>query len=213
VRTIEKVTAFITRSHGPEAELLLFHHPLAGIQLPAGTVDMDEAPETAVLRETWEETGLQNVTIAAKLGQQRWELPSDERWVLRSTKLFDAPAFDASGVGPLLLRGTHLAHLEDAGKFARVRYTELDMEEQPPRVVYSAEGFVRRSVLGQVSIRHFYHLPTHSETPERWQQRADGHMFECFWAKLSPKPGMLVEGQQQWLDTYYDELVAAVGSD
>ena len=48
---LEKVTAFVTRPRTTGTELLLFRHPNAGIQLPAGTVDLSESPVEAVLRE------------------------------------------------------------------------------------------------------------------------------------------------------------------
>ena len=55
----EKVLAYITR--GPD-ELLVFAHtkeyPDAGIQVPAGGVEPGEEPVDAVIRETFEESGL-----------------------------------------------------------------------------------------------------------------------------------------------------------
>ncbi len=38
----EKVTAFVTRMSPRGMEVLLFQHPSAGIQVPAGTVEADE---------------------------------------------------------------------------------------------------------------------------------------------------------------------------
>ena len=46
---IEKVTAFVTRMVNGRRELLLFQHPSAGIQIPAGTVEPAEAPEAGLL--------------------------------------------------------------------------------------------------------------------------------------------------------------------
>jgi 8-oxo-dGTP pyrophosphatase MutT (NUDIX family) len=51
VNTIEKVTAFVTREVESGHELLLFEHPNAGIQIPAGTVNPEETPEEAGRRE------------------------------------------------------------------------------------------------------------------------------------------------------------------
>lgn len=55
----EKVLAYITRR--PD-ELLIFAHteeyPDAGLQVPAGGVERGEEPAQAVLRETFEESGL-----------------------------------------------------------------------------------------------------------------------------------------------------------
>ncbi|MBZ9712800.1 NUDIX hydrolase [Deinococcus multiflagellatus] len=55
----QRVLAYITRA---PHELLVFEHPPlypdAGIQVPAGGVDPGETPAEAVIRETFEETGL-----------------------------------------------------------------------------------------------------------------------------------------------------------
>lgn len=64
-----KVTAYITN----EDWLLVFRHldfPEAGIQVPAGTIELGEDPEVAVLREAREETGLTRLTLAEYLGRQ-----------------------------------------------------------------------------------------------------------------------------------------------
>ena len=54
---IEKVTAFVTLPTSTGGyELLLFDNPAAGIQIPDGTVEADESPDLAVLREGSEET-------------------------------------------------------------------------------------------------------------------------------------------------------------
>jgi 8-oxo-dGTP pyrophosphatase MutT (NUDIX family) len=66
---ISKVFAYITNQN----RLLIFRHidfPEAGIQVPAGTVKMDEGLTAAVLREAEEETGLQGLTIKKYLGEQ-----------------------------------------------------------------------------------------------------------------------------------------------
>ena len=68
-RTIHKVFAYITHRN----RLLIFRHtdfPEAGIQVPAGTVKADEELEVAVLREAFEETGLNGLTLHSYLGEQ-----------------------------------------------------------------------------------------------------------------------------------------------
>ncbi|MCX6043650.1 MAG: NUDIX domain-containing protein [Chloroflexi bacterium] len=67
--TKHKVFAYITRGE----QLLVFRHPYApeaGIQVPAGTVEPDEALDVAVLREAFEETGLANLQLMGLLGEQ-----------------------------------------------------------------------------------------------------------------------------------------------
>lgn len=52
---------------------MVFRHPFepdAGIQVPAGTVEAGEDFETAVRREVWEETGLEDVELVGFLGEQ-----------------------------------------------------------------------------------------------------------------------------------------------
>lgn len=59
--------AYIT--HG--SRLLIFRqpqHPEAGIQVPGGTVEVNEPLDLAVLREAYEETGLGNLTLVRFLG-------------------------------------------------------------------------------------------------------------------------------------------------
>lgn len=70
---IEKVVAYVT--HGDR--LLVFRHtafPEAGIQVPAGTLEPGESPESAVLREAQEETGLRGLKIQAFLGSKDYDL-------------------------------------------------------------------------------------------------------------------------------------------
>jgi 8-oxo-dGTP diphosphatase len=70
---IRKVVAYITQGD----KLLVFshpHHPDAGIQVPAGTVEEGESPREAVLREAREETGLDDLEIRSYLGVREYDL-------------------------------------------------------------------------------------------------------------------------------------------
>ena len=63
-----KVFAYLTHGH----RLLVFRHadfPEAGSQVPAGTVQPDERPDEAVLREAYEETGLFDFTEVYSRGE------------------------------------------------------------------------------------------------------------------------------------------------
>jgi len=53
---VHKAVAAVVRRGG--GELLAFAHPLAGVQLPRGTVEPGETPVEGVLRELEEESGL-----------------------------------------------------------------------------------------------------------------------------------------------------------
>lgn len=56
--------------------VLLYHpdHPEAGIQVPAGTMEDDEIPEAAVLREAFEETGLEGLRSVRFLSRERIDM-------------------------------------------------------------------------------------------------------------------------------------------
>lgn len=56
--------------------VLLYHpdHPEAGIQVPAGTMEDGETPEAAVLREAFEETGLEGLRIVRFLGREHIDM-------------------------------------------------------------------------------------------------------------------------------------------
>lgn len=74
-KKVEKVLAYITRKTAGRTELLVFEHkdfPEAGFQIPAGTVDPEEIPEQAVLREILEESGLAFTHCGRRIGRFEW---------------------------------------------------------------------------------------------------------------------------------------------
>ncbi|MGR5554193.1 NUDIX hydrolase [Vibrio alfacsensis] len=67
-----KVCPLVLRNDGESFELLLFEHPLAGVQLVKGTVEMsDDSLESAALRELKEESGISSVSTTRYLSS--WE--------------------------------------------------------------------------------------------------------------------------------------------
>ena len=78
---VEKVCPVILRQQGTSWQILAFRHPKAGTQLIKGTVEEDERPEAAVLRELAEESGIEQAIIVKKIGElglqktrQHWHL-------------------------------------------------------------------------------------------------------------------------------------------
>ena len=74
---VKKVYAYITRNK----QLLVFSHvdfPEVGVQVPGGILELDELPESAVLREALEETGLEGLQLAAYLGCDEIQIPDRE---------------------------------------------------------------------------------------------------------------------------------------
>ncbi|WP_151706573.1 MULTISPECIES: NUDIX hydrolase [unclassified Acinetobacter] len=65
---IEKVVPVIFRNISQKTEILVFKHPIAGIQIVKGTVEVNEELETAALRELYEESGILSAHIHSYLG-------------------------------------------------------------------------------------------------------------------------------------------------
>jgi 8-oxo-dGTP pyrophosphatase MutT (NUDIX family) len=72
---VDKVLCYVVQN----GRLLVFRHrdhspEEVGIQVPAGTIRRNEAPEAAALREAHEETGLHGFTIVRKLGVTEYDI-------------------------------------------------------------------------------------------------------------------------------------------
>ena len=74
MRIVEKVVAYITK----DGHLLVFRHVNsdAGIQVPAGTLEPGESPDDGVMREAWEETGLDGLAIRQFLASRDYDMSS-----------------------------------------------------------------------------------------------------------------------------------------
>lgn len=208
---LQKVTALITKPGEDGPELLVFRHPLAGVQLPAGTVEIEETVEQALAREVAEETGLSDVIIRQHLGIQEITLPEDRRMVLQPAKMLDAAAFDASSLAFPLTRGMTVRVLgeqkdENHTRFLHVCYEEYDLNFTPPQLRRSEIGWLRTSVLTRQVERHFFHLTPNTPTPKTWAVETDNHLFQLYWTPLVPRP-QLIYSQQPWLDAHYNQLL------
>ena len=65
---LHKAVACVVRGTPPHAELLVFDHPVAGTQVPKGTMEAGEEVVTAALRELREESGVADVEPLRVLG-------------------------------------------------------------------------------------------------------------------------------------------------
>lgn len=88
-----KALAYITRQAQDGVQLLVFTHrdfPEAGIQVPAGTMEAGECPEDAVLREAFEESGLEKLGIVRQLGVFDYYAPSSNQYHRRHVYLLES---------------------------------------------------------------------------------------------------------------------------
>lgn len=202
--TAEKVTAFVTRITDSGAELLLFEHPHAGIQLPAGTVEVGEAHAVAAAREAYEETGLHDLPPGHFLAGAPEPLPPNHYLLLTTSTIYPHP--DPTGFDWATIRyGIRVVCDRQEGDFAHVTYREADEGTDPPFVRFQITGWVDRAALTRDAMRYFYHFPYHGDTPITWFVETDNHRFRLFWAPLAQLP-TIVAPQQWWV-----ELLLRVG--
>lgn len=193
-----KVTAFVTRPAPAGTELLLFQHPNAGIQIPAGTVEEGEAPEQAAVREVFEETGLSGVRVLQHIGWRDELPPGFTNVILHTTPVYSRPdpsSFDWAK----LRRGIAVRLLRQVDGYAQVTYEEGDRYPDPTYISYQITGWVPIQVLASTNRRHFFHLVCEQPAPASWSHFADHHNFQPFWAPLSTPPA-IIPPQQAWLD-------------
>jgi ADP-ribose pyrophosphatase YjhB (NUDIX family) len=177
----------------------LIKHPFAGIQLPAGTVEIGERAEEAVIRESAEETGLTTCVIVKKLSVEETVLPADQRITTSKATVYARPAvtsFDWAHIR----RGirVNLTGKKQAG-FTQINYTEYDQFPDPNFISLQITGWVHDDALTNTQRRHFFWLKFEGATPSEWECRTDNHTFTLFWASLTNLPP-IVAPQQLWLD-------------
>ena len=201
---LEKVTAFVLRTLPTGKELLVLRHPFAGYQLPAGTVNLNESPENAVVREVAEETGLINVPIQADYGFRDTLLPPDRAVLIHPTRVFSRPdpaSFDWIDVG----HGLWLDVLRKQSGYTQVRYQEPDQLPNYSYNTYEFTGWVPDEFLSQTQRRFFYLLKFAGQTPVSWKVNSDWHTFTLFWAPLDDLPEF-ISPQDTWLEVLFEHM-------
>ncbi|MFN8373982.1 MAG: NUDIX domain-containing protein [Anaerolineae bacterium] len=199
---VRKATAFITRDTTHGREVLIFRHPLAGIQLPAGTVEAGETVEQGVLREVLEETGLSSVHIVEHLGVIELKYDGILRRVVKDVPLLETPAGAATDC--LMERGILVNLNEERGKYASVTHRDdLDPYFTHPAIT----GWVlSEAVQPHQVVRHLFHLQTTEPTPDTWEHFAeDTYQFRFYWVSVNDRP-TLAGAQQSWWDYVIDRL-------
>jgi 8-oxo-dGTP pyrophosphatase MutT (NUDIX family) len=194
----EKVTAFVTRATPQGMHLLIFEHPRAGFQLPAGTVEANEPHAKAAAREAREETGLRDLPPGRLLRTVQETLPDDHFLITTTTRVYARPdltSFDWASIRNGFLVWVH--HVGPA--FAHVTYAERDPHTEPAVVSFQITGWVPTGVITRQVTRFFYHFPYQGQTPVTWSVDTDNHRFRLFWAPLYQLPP-IVAWQRWWID-------------
>ena len=186
VAEVDKATCFITRRGAEGVELCVFEHPLAGVQLPAGTIESGEHPLLGAAREAFEESGLQPLRLVGELAT-----------------IGSAPDGSACLAEDVVLGGDRVPR----GNYARIledRGATLTVE------VGGATGDVSRAALSFQGVRHLVHLTLDGAAPcEWWVITPDGGglTWRCHWVPLGSTH--LLPWHQQWLDLVRDDLLGA----
>lgn len=200
------MTALITRETPAGRELLVFQHPTAGVQLPAGTIEPGETPQAAVLREVAEETSLTTVEIVRYLGMMTMEehdipLEPDERLMLRSMPRMRYPGEPDVPRWRVVRRGERVRLQDVQGAFARVTQYRYQLGAGGTLdIIRCASGWVEAAALTRRLERHLFHLRLTAPTPNAWEIHSDHqHRFRLYWVPLDSDPGLVI-GQRRWLE-------------
>jgi 8-oxo-dGTP pyrophosphatase MutT (NUDIX family) len=199
---VRKVTAFITRESPNGREVLLFQHPLAGIQFPAGTVEEGETFEEGVLREAYEETGVNNLSIVQHLGVIEDDFTGEVRRMVADFMPMNEP--NGVPTGMMFEHGLFVTVGETHAGFTFVTH---NAEIHPYFEFSGTSGWVAsEAIQPHRAVRHLFHLQTSDELPNEWEHLAEGkYNFRFFWVNVNDSPN-LVELQHSWWDTAIDRL-------
>lgn len=181
----------------------MFQHPNAGIQLPAGTVEIDETSEQAAFREAYEETGLNQWDWIKNLGDEVVPIADGQVALLESFTLHN---LEGEPHFVQLQRGAKVQILSARDDLARVCY-EMDRLRDGKMINEQVVGDLPTTLLAEKQRRTFFHMHTMQQTPEQWEHLADmGWTFNCFWTPLA-NPAALHPAQASWLERWKPTLI------
>jgi 8-oxo-dGTP pyrophosphatase MutT (NUDIX family) len=190
---MEKVTAFITFNN----LILLFKHPTAGIQIPAGTVELNENPIDAVQREIKEETGLVKLNYKQMIGTQTISLEKNSLVIDKNTEVYSQPD-NTSFNWANFRRGIYVEKLKEKNDYLQVSYIEYDDIYKKNYITYQITGWIPKNTISNELKRYFFHFSVDEVTQNNWTIYSDNHLFNLFWADMNSLPN-IVEPQNSWI--------------
>ncbi len=188
---ILKVTIFAIN----QGRVLVFDHPLAGTQFPAGTVDLGESPESAAVRELAEETGI-DVELVEYLGTTFTRREDDLAYTLEAV---------VADNGLHIPPGYRVHVLGEDGDEIRFTRRESDHSTEPPQILSESAGLTARQTLTRSIERHFFKAEVEDAAPWSWEGD-DGHVWRCHFVDINAVQAF--GEQQEWLETFAAGLVA-----
>ncbi|MDO5656751.1 MAG: NUDIX domain-containing protein [Paracoccus sp. (in: a-proteobacteria)] len=198
--SFDKVTVFVLRYRARHTEVLTFLHPLAGRQLPAGSVEQGELPVEAARREVIEETGFEGLTDFVAIGEWVEALEGE------AVALADTAVRDASGIVTDRIKRGHRVRIERSdGARVLVRRLVYDFNVQPPAELPVDAGWADLCGFATRIRRSFFVARAENDGRLSWVQHADGHDFVVEWRPLN-RHLTLIAGQSEWLAAHFDAL-------
>jgi 8-oxo-dGTP pyrophosphatase MutT (NUDIX family) len=138
-----KAAPVLFRNVANRREILVFEHPIAGVQLIKGTVEPGESPATAAIRELAEEAGITTASWVSALGS--WESSHEQQtWHFQQVHTPHA-----------LPESWHHHATDDGGHLFRLFWHELSAQPSPSWHPLHAEALVHlRGLVSQLSLQH-----------------------------------------------------------
>jgi 8-oxo-dGTP pyrophosphatase MutT (NUDIX family) len=200
--TFDKVAVFVIRHHGHLAEILTFLHPLAGRQIPAGSVEQGELPVEAARREVIEETGFDGFTDFVSIGEWIETLGGE------AIALADMAVRDIAGIETDRIKRGHRVRIERRdGARVLVRRLVFNFNMEPPVELPVETGWADESAFGTTIRRSFFLASADDDRRHTWVQQADGHDFVVEWRPFD-RDLTLISGQAEWLAAHFGRLEA-----
>lgn len=206
VPAFQKVTAFVIRPTSTGYELLTFVHPLAGRQIPAGSVEEAELPASAASREVFEETGLEVRNAPLFLGLESEQLHNSGVMLETCRPLSVDNSSDSDRHQNSIRRGYRVSFEEEIGECVTVEHRVYDYNRSPPELLTATRGLVPIKKVARKLERHFFLMNCDVDGRRTWSREADGHVFKVEWVPLEPRPN-LIGDQLGWLERYEHDIV------